>query len=123
MKFLTVVTPELGISLLKMKFLILVTSDLGISLLKITSLTFGDEISLPARGSSLFNIKFPTFITPDFGISFLKMKFLLGPGFTYMDPSPAEGESQGGHPTQWGSLGRLWSGGCGWEWSIVPRVP
>ena len=48
MKFLTVVTPELVISLLKMKFLILVTSDLGISLLKITSLTFGDKISLPA---------------------------------------------------------------------------
>ena len=34
MKFLTLVTPDLGISLLKMKFLILVTSDLGTSLVK-----------------------------------------------------------------------------------------
>ena len=34
MKFLTLVTPDLGTSLLKMKFLILVTSDLGTSLVK-----------------------------------------------------------------------------------------
>ena len=34
MKFLTLVTPDLGISLLKMEFLTLVTSDLGTSLVK-----------------------------------------------------------------------------------------
>ena len=41
MKFLTVVTPELVISLLKMKFLILVTPDLGTSLVKMKFLSFG----------------------------------------------------------------------------------
>ena len=46
-----------------------------------------------------------------------------GAGLHLYGPFPAEGQSQGGHPTQWGSLGRLWSGGCGWEWSVVPRVP
>ena len=39
MKFLTLVTPDLGISLLKMKFLTLVTSDLGISLVKMKFLS------------------------------------------------------------------------------------
>ena len=41
MKFLTLVAPELGISLLKMKFLILVTPDLGTSLVKMKFLSFG----------------------------------------------------------------------------------
>ena len=41
MKFLTLVTPELVISLLKMKFLILVTPDLGTSLVKMKFLSFG----------------------------------------------------------------------------------
>ena len=52
MKFLTLVTPELGISLLKMKFLILVTPDLGTSLVKMKFLTFGDKIRLPELGTS-----------------------------------------------------------------------
>ena len=39
MKFLTLVTPDLGISLLKMKFLTLVTPDLGISLVKMKFLS------------------------------------------------------------------------------------